>query len=177
MRPLVRILLATGTAAATAVLSSGDDEAIVFGHGMKRFWDFDANLTYFNHGAYGATPGPVLDAAAAYAKVAESNPSAFINGGQQQLNDEARESLAVLVNAPRGSQDMVRSWICVCGAMVWECSVQGSALSCVAMAGECCDLWTTPVMILVCIYAVSAAAAAARRTGSPLPPLHLAGAY
>ena len=49
----------------------------------------------------------MLDAASTYARTAESNPSAFINGGQQALVDQAREKLASYVHAPRGSQDIV----------------------------------------------------------------------
>ena len=51
---------------------------VEYGHALLRYWHFQPNITYFQHGSYGVSPKPVLEAAAAYAQIAESNPNEWV---------------------------------------------------------------------------------------------------
>ncbi|CAJ1354808.1 unnamed protein product, partial [Effrenium voratum] len=45
-----------------------------FGHGLRRYFLLDSNYTNLNHGSYGATPVPVLDAERQWQNLMERNP-------------------------------------------------------------------------------------------------------
>ena len=87
----------------TAALASGTAAAALppFGHELRPYFFFDDKYTQLNHGAYGGTPRPVLEAQFAYMQKMESGLDTFMNGdaGYRSCIIAARTTLASLVNA------------------------------------------------------------------------------
>lgn len=66
---------------------------------LARFWDLDPAITFLNHGAYGATPRPVLEAQAAWRARMEREPVAFFVRDFEPALDAARRALARCIGA------------------------------------------------------------------------------
>ena len=64
-----------------------------------RFWALDPDVTYLNHGSFGATPGPVLDRQQALRDELEREPIEFLWRSRDRRIDEARAVLASFVGA------------------------------------------------------------------------------
>jgi isopenicillin-N epimerase len=86
---------ATSKASARAASqeSAGGGSYKAFGAGARSDFMFKDGLTYLNHGAYGATARPVMDAAQALREKIESQPSSFMTS---QLSQELRASAQIL---------------------------------------------------------------------------------
>ena len=89
---LLALLLASTAGAATAS----------FGHALRQFFFFEGNHTQLNHGAYGGTPRPVVDAQYQYVAEMESEIDPWMNAatGYRRCILAARTSLSAMVNAP-----------------------------------------------------------------------------
>jgi len=66
---------------------------------MKHHWLLESDITYLNHGAYGAAPIAVLEAQAALRAQLEREPSRFMVRELEPLLDEARAELGAFVGA------------------------------------------------------------------------------
>jgi isopenicillin-N epimerase len=66
---------------------------------LARFWTLDPAVTFLNHGAYGATPRPVLDAQSAWRERIEREPVAFFARDFEPALDRARDRLGRFVGA------------------------------------------------------------------------------
>jgi len=62
-------------------------------------WTLDPSVTFLNHGSFGATPRPVLDAQTAWRERMEREPVAFFSRILEPAMDEAREALGAFVGA------------------------------------------------------------------------------
>jgi isopenicillin-N epimerase len=71
----------------------------------SQHWLLDANITFLNHGAFGACPIPVLDKQQRLRHQLETEPLRFFEREFEPLLDAAREELAQFVGAQ--SQDLV----------------------------------------------------------------------
>lgn len=71
------------------------------GHGMRSQFLFYPNFTTLNHGAYGATPRPVVEAQQGYVLEEEGNIESWINGASGYRGKEVvvRQMVAQYVNA------------------------------------------------------------------------------
>ncbi len=67
---------------------------------LARHWTLDPEITYLNHGSYGACPRPVLAAQQALRDQLEREPARFFNREAPVLLAAARKELARFVNAP-----------------------------------------------------------------------------
>jgi len=61
-------------------LSHGLAASTSFGHSLRQYFYFEDNYTQFNHGAYGGTPRPVVDAQYTYVATMERDIDPFMNG-------------------------------------------------------------------------------------------------
>jgi isopenicillin-N epimerase len=66
---------------------------------LRRHWLLDPEVTYLNHGAYGACPAPVLHAQDEWRARMERQPSQFHGTDLEGLLDHARARLGEFVNA------------------------------------------------------------------------------
>ena len=101
-RPFFGACALLAAAAATAAAASPDLAPLPpFGHGLRPYFYFEDNFTQLNHGAYGGTPRPVLEAQFRYQQEMEASLDNFMNGatGYRQCILEARATLGALVNA------------------------------------------------------------------------------
>lgn len=62
-------------------------------------WDLDPTIAFLNHGSYGASPRPVLEAQRALVSYLESNPVRFLSREFEARLDAARESVATFLGA------------------------------------------------------------------------------
>lgn len=62
-------------------------------------WQIDPDVTYLNHGSFGAVPHPVAEARAALLAEIEANPVRFLATELEDRLDSARASLAAFVGA------------------------------------------------------------------------------
>lgn len=62
-------------------------------------WTLDPRIMFLNHGSFGATPRPVLDAQAAWRARMEREPVAFFVRDLEPALDRAREALAGFIGA------------------------------------------------------------------------------
>jgi isopenicillin-N epimerase len=76
---------------------------------LARFWNLDPSITFLNHGAYGATPRPVLEAQAAWRMRMEKDPVAFFARDFEPFLDTAREALARFIGADPDDVAFVRN--------------------------------------------------------------------
>lgn len=66
---------------------------------MKQHWTLDPQITFLNHGSFGATPRVVLDKQNEYRAQMESEPVRFFVRELDPLLDEARATLAAFLDA------------------------------------------------------------------------------
>ncbi|EGO00934.1 hypothetical protein SERLA73DRAFT_178940 [Serpula lacrymans var. lacrymans S7.3] len=78
---------------------SSESSSPAFGHAMRSYFGFDSDYINLNHGAFGAVPKPVVEAAHALTNRVESNPDYFMRLEYELLLDEGRARLAQLVGA------------------------------------------------------------------------------
>jgi selenocysteine lyase/cysteine desulfurase len=73
-----------------------------FGHALRPYFFFEGNYTQFNHGAYGGTPRPVIDAQFAAVARMEADIDPFMNGadGYRQCILDARATFSTLMGTP-----------------------------------------------------------------------------
>ncbi|MBE9146294.1 aminotransferase class V-fold PLP-dependent enzyme [Planktothrix mougeotii] len=72
---------------------------------FHRYWMFDPEVTFLNHGAFGACPIPILDAQYQFRQQLEQQPFHFFVREYEILLDQARQQLADFVGA--NSEDLV----------------------------------------------------------------------
>jgi isopenicillin-N epimerase len=60
----------------------------------RSLWLLDSQVTYLNHGSFGACPQPVLEAQQAFRQRLERQPMAFLGRDYEALLDQARAALA-----------------------------------------------------------------------------------
>ena len=70
-----------------------------FGHALLNEWLFQKDLTFLNHGAYGAVPRPVLSAQHSWREELERQPVNFINNRLEAMLHDAAKDLATFVGA------------------------------------------------------------------------------
>jgi len=66
---------------------------------FRHLWPLDPNVDFLNHGSFGATPTPVLQAQAAIRQRMEAEPVAFFARDLEELTDGARAALGAFVGA------------------------------------------------------------------------------
>src|SRR5258705_10036810 len=66
---------------------------------LRRFWSLDPDVTFLNHGSFGACPLPVLDAQARLRAQMEREPVRFFLRELEPLLDQARACAADLLGA------------------------------------------------------------------------------
>jgi selenocysteine lyase/cysteine desulfurase len=73
-----------------------------FGHALRPFFYFAENYTQFNHGAYGGTPRPVIDAQFAAVARMEADIDPFMNGadGYRRCILDARTTFSNMMGTP-----------------------------------------------------------------------------
>jgi len=64
-----------------------------------RFWSLDPEITYLNHGSFGACPFPVLERQRELQLQVEANPTKFFEEDYEPLLDAARARLAEFIGA------------------------------------------------------------------------------
>ncbi|APR76370.1 Cysteine desulfurase [Minicystis rosea] len=69
------------------------------GHELRGRWALDPEVTFLNHGSFGACPREVLEAARAMRERIEREPVRFFVGELEKLYDEARGEIAAFVGA------------------------------------------------------------------------------
>lgn len=79
----------------TATLSSSTIESA---EELKRFYMLDPEITFLNHGSFGACPIPVFEQYQAWQRELERQPVLFIGRRQDELLNAARARLAEFVN-------------------------------------------------------------------------------
>src|SRR4051812_12243718 len=67
--------------------------------GLARHWTLDPDVTFLNHGSFGACPRVVLDAQARLRAQLEREPVSFFIRGLEAMVDEALAALGELVGA------------------------------------------------------------------------------
>jgi isopenicillin-N epimerase len=66
---------------------------------LRRHWTLDPDVTFLNHGSFGACPAPVLAVQAEWRARLEREPVRFFVGDLESLLDEARAAVAAFVGA------------------------------------------------------------------------------
>lgn len=66
---------------------------------FQKYWLLDRNVTFLNHGSFGACPRPVLEVQAKLRSQLESEPLRFFGREWEGLLDDARSKLALFVGA------------------------------------------------------------------------------
>ena len=67
--------------------------------GWRQLWPLDPDVTFLNHGSFGACPRAVLDAQSRLRERLESEPVRFLDRDLEGLLDEARSALGAFVGA------------------------------------------------------------------------------
>ncbi|KAH6609803.1 cysteine desulfurylase [Trichoderma cornu-damae] len=78
----------------------GEDGFKVFGGQMKKDFLFAPEWTNLNHGSYGSIPRAIQARLRHYQDSIEARPDPFVRYDLAKLNDESREAVATIVNAP-----------------------------------------------------------------------------
>jgi isopenicillin-N epimerase len=78
-----------------------------FGHGARVFWGLAEDLTFLNHGSFGAVPLELLDRAATLRRELERNPVEGMWRGAMPEVRRAVEQVAAFVGAPASSSGFV----------------------------------------------------------------------
>jgi isopenicillin-N epimerase len=68
-------------------------------NGWRRLWTLDPDVTFLNHGSYGACPRAVLDAQGRLRERLEAEPVRFLSRELEGLLDGAREALGAFLGA------------------------------------------------------------------------------
>src|SRR5665811_922213 len=66
---------------------------------LRALYQLDPNITFLNHGSFGATPRPVFEVYQAWQRQLEREPVAFVGRRQDTLLDAARGQIATWLNA------------------------------------------------------------------------------
>jgi isopenicillin-N epimerase len=66
---------------------------------LAHYWSLEPGLAFLNHGSFGATPRPVLEAQRAWQTRLEAEPVRFLARDLPLLLDEARGELATFIDA------------------------------------------------------------------------------
>jgi isopenicillin-N epimerase len=61
---------------------------------LSRYWDLDPDVTYMNHGSFGPSPRPVIDAVQAWTQRLERQPMRFFCQQAEELLEETAANLA-----------------------------------------------------------------------------------
>ena len=69
------------------------------GADLSRHWTLDPEITFLNHGSFGACPSPVLDAQRRFREQMEREPVRFLTREAPLLLGEAREALGQFIGA------------------------------------------------------------------------------
>ena len=70
---------------------------------LARYWGLDPEVTFLNHGSFGACPIPVLEAQERLRRTMEAQPVLFLHRRGEELLDHARHELAAFLGAdPEG---------------------------------------------------------------------------
>jgi isopenicillin-N epimerase len=77
----------------------GHDDVSEARTSFARYWLLDPEITFLNHGSFGACPKPVLDAQQALREWMEREPITFLAREMERRLDEARAVLAAFVGA------------------------------------------------------------------------------
>lgn len=85
---------------------------------IRALWPLDESITYLNHGAFGATPTPVLEAQSAWRQEMERGPIQFLIRRFPKLMDEHRQYLANFLNADPAGLVFVSNATSAVGAVV-----------------------------------------------------------
>ena len=72
-------------------------------------WSLDSDITYLNHGSFGACPSVVLEAQQRYRAELERQPCRFYTRTLQGLLDASRQALAELIGAEANDIVFVRN--------------------------------------------------------------------
>jgi isopenicillin-N epimerase len=73
------------------------------GHNLAQNWGLDPEVTFLNHGSFGACPIPVLEAQERLRRTMEAQPVLFLHRLGEELLDRARHELAAFLGAdPEG---------------------------------------------------------------------------
>ena len=65
---------------------------------LRTLYQLDPNITFLNHGSFGATPEPVFEVYQAWQRELEREPVAFVQRRQETLLDAARSQIASWLN-------------------------------------------------------------------------------
>jgi isopenicillin-N epimerase len=68
---------------------------------MKEHFLLNPEITYLNHGSFGACPKEVFDAYQGYQRMLESDPVQFVTKTGVELQDKSKQALANFINAPK----------------------------------------------------------------------------
>jgi Selenocysteine lyase len=71
---------------------------------INQYWLLDRNITFLNHGSFGACPIPVLEAQTSFREQLEREPLRFFMREFEPLLDNARNQLAAFLGA--GEDDL-----------------------------------------------------------------------
>ncbi len=71
---------------------------------LRAMYQLDRNITFLNHGSFGATPEPVFEVYQAWQRELEREPVAFVQRRQEKLLNAARSQIATWLNV--GSRDI-----------------------------------------------------------------------
>ena len=65
---------------------------------IRKLFSLDDNITYLNHGSFGACPQPIFDALIDRQKQLEQQPVQFLDVDAQKLMINSRDSLAEFID-------------------------------------------------------------------------------
>ncbi|MFT4600524.1 MAG: isopenicillin-N epimerase [Arenicella sp.] len=68
---------------------------------MKEHFLFNPDITYLNHGSFGACPKDVFDAYQNYQRMLEKDPVQFVTKTGVELQDKSKQALADFIKAPK----------------------------------------------------------------------------
>ncbi len=83
----------------TPIARTSEDGPIPRRSAFARYWDLDPDVTFLNHGSFGACPRSVLDAQAQWRRRLEAEPVRFLDRDLEEHLDAARTVVASFVGA------------------------------------------------------------------------------
>ena len=110
-----------------------------FGARVRDAWRLAPSLTHLDHGAFGATPRPVLDAQERWREILESDPAGFMTERLAPALEHVRQRLAPVIgalpddlvfvgNATEGLNAVLRAWPIDAGDEIVTTSLAHSGL-------------------------------------------------